>query len=140
MSHAIGVNHASKTRRLSLPRRYRDNCFLTELATEIDMEKFVLVSVEKMRQMFNDGDYWNRAKRGEFLTSTKKSHHPSPALAGAPFCTKSEYVVYRDKIFGDRIAEVHQYLKPDNTLAASGKPDPKRLLHDGVLYRIGQYE
>jgi hypothetical protein len=29
---------------------------------------------------------------------------------------------------------VHQYLQPDGTLGASGQPDPKRLLHDGILY------
>lgn len=35
---------------------------------------------------------------------------------------------------GQEVARVHQYLQPDGTLGASGKPDPKRLLQGGVLY------
>jgi hypothetical protein len=32
------------------------------------------------------------------------------------------------------IARAHQYLRPDDTLGLSGKPDPKRVVDDGVLY------
>lgn len=37
---------------------------------------------------------------------------------------------------GDEMARVHQYQRPDGSLAASGKPDPKRLVQDGILYRL----
>lgn len=35
---------------------------------------------------------------------------------------------------GNRVALVHRYLRPDGTLGASGKEDPKALMHDGVYY------
>ncbi len=43
-------------------------------------------------------------------------------------------VSYRDGI--QEIARVHQYLRTDGTIGASGKPDPKRLYADGKLYRL----
>jgi hypothetical protein len=44
-------------------------------------------------------------------------------------------ISYRTKD-GKEIARVHQYLRSDGTIAASGKPDPKRLLENGTLYRL----
>ena len=44
-------------------------------------------------------------------------------------------VSYRDSR-NDEIARVHQYLRPNKELGASGKPDPKRLFEDGTLYRL----
>jgi hypothetical protein len=36
---------------------------------------------------------------------------------------------------GEVLALVHQYLRPDGTIGASGKPDPKRLyLTNEILY------
>jgi hypothetical protein len=29
---------------------------------------------------------------------------------------------------------VHQYLRPDGTLGLSGRPDPKLVLYEGVVY------
>ncbi len=34
------------------------------------------------------------------------------------------------------VARVHQYLRLDGRLGASGLPDPKRILENGVLYRL----
>ena len=36
----------------------------------------------------------------------------------------------------NELARVHQYLRPDGTIGASGKPDPKRLLEGNILYRL----
>jgi hypothetical protein len=35
---------------------------------------------------------------------------------------------------GHRIFLVHLYLRPDGTIGASGKPDPKWLFEDGIVY------
>ena len=35
-----------------------------------------------------------------------------------------------------KVAMVHQYLRPDGTLGASGLPDPKRLLVNDLLYIV----
>ncbi len=53
-------------------------------------------------------------------------------MAGEPVCTRSQLVTYFDAD-GERVAIVHQYLRQDGTLGASGLPDPKWLLHGGEV-------
>ncbi len=47
-------------------------------------------------------------------------------------CTRSQLITYFDAD-GRRVAIVHQYLRRDGTLGASGLPDPKWLLHEGEV-------
>jgi hypothetical protein len=35
---------------------------------------------------------------------------------------------------GKKVAIAHQYVKPDGTIGGSGRPDPKWLLEEGVIY------
>lgn len=82
--------------------------------------------------MFNDNEFWGRVQRGELTTAVLAESHPSPPRANLPLCTRSQIVAYFER--GEKVALVHQYLRPDGTLGASGRPDPKRLLLNGVLY------
>lgn len=88
-----------------------------------------------MREMFNHGDYWARVKKGEYKEFTVKDRHPSPPLAPVPHCTRSQLLAYID-LEGQEVARVHQYLLPNGSIGTSGMPDPKRLFHDGILYRL----
>lgn len=88
-----------------------------------------------MQRRFNEGKYWERLKQGEYISVTRESRHPALSLAREPFCTQSQMVSYLDKE-GNEVARVHQYLRTDGTIGASGKPDPKRLFEDGTLYRL----
>jgi hypothetical protein len=65
-----------------------------------------------------------------------EQHHPAPPLADEPQCTWSRSISYRDKVTDDEVARVHQYDRPDGTIGLSGRPDPKRVLSGGVLYRL----
>jgi hypothetical protein len=59
----------------------------------------------------------------------------APPAANQPPGTRSQMISYRDS--NDKeIARVHQYLKTDGMLGASGKPDPKRLLINDTLFRL----
>lgn len=49
-----------------------------------------------------------------------------PEVIGAPPGTRSQIIRYVDDD-GAFVALIHQYLLPDGTLGASGRPDPKRL-------------
>lgn len=89
---------------------------------------------DDLRRMFNDGGVWERARSGELTQTIRKERHPSPPDAHEPFCTRSQIITYHDRN-GHRIALVHQYLRPDGSLGASGRPDPKEVLIAGVLYR-----
>ena len=44
-------------------------------------------------------------------------------------------ISYLDKD-GSELVRAHRFVLPDGSIGASGKPDPKRLLKDGKLYRI----
>ncbi len=44
-------------------------------------------------------------------------------------------MAYEDST-GVMVALVHQYLLPSGALGASGRPDPKRLILNGLLYIV----
>src|SRR5271169_2032607 len=94
----------------------------------------VRVSQWRMRRRFNRGRYYERVKSGELATRMNQSH-PSRTKANEPFCTWTQEVFYIDAT-NQEIARVHQYLRPDGTLGASGLPDPKMLVEGNVMYRL----
>lgn len=83
--------------------------------------------------MFNDGAYEAQAQSGELRKLVRRDRHPSAAKANVPYCTRSQEIVYTDPN-GDEVVTAHQYLQPDGTIGASGRPDPKRILKGGILY------
>src|SRR6266480_714786 len=91
------------------------------------------VTAQQLRQMFNDGDYWGKTARGELYVLKQVDRHPALPKANVPVCTRSQLLSYHDRS-GKKVAIIHQYLLPNGSLGASGKPDPKQLLHDGVRY------
>jgi len=91
------------------------------------------VTAAERHRIFNEGRFWERAQSGELRTVTIKERHPSLAAANEPRCTYSEMISYLDQE-GNEVARVHQYKRPDGSMGASGRPDPKRLLSDGVIY------
>jgi len=95
-----------------------------------------VTSAAEIRRVFNDGDFWARAQRGEFTQLLMAESHPSPPRASLPPCTRSQILAYFD-LSGVKVALVHQYLRPDGSLGASGRPDPKKLLLNGILYVTG---
>lgn len=92
------------------------------------------VTPEQLRKMFNEGNYYHRSRRGEFVRHVLESDH-APPLADEPFCTLSQIIAYWDRQ-GKEIARVHRYIRPDGTMGASGLEEPKRLLHEGILYFV----
>ena len=85
--------------------------------------------------MFNEGEFWERTQKGELSPEIKRNTHPTRTAASEPFCTQTQEVRYIDTN-GLEVARVHQYLRPDGTIGAKGRPDPKRLLKGGILYRL----
>ncbi len=89
----------------------------------------------EMQKMFNEGGFWDKTKTGELTSVTLEHRHPALTAANEPHCTHSQMISYRDAS-GNEVARVHQYLRTDGTIGASGKPDPKRLVVGGTLYRL----
>ncbi len=89
----------------------------------------------ELRRLFNDGRYQERAACGELSVSVKTETHPTSPRAPVPYCTLSQLLAYTNQR-GLVVALAHQYLKPDGTIGASGRPDPKHLYENGILYRL----
>jgi hypothetical protein len=92
------------------------------------------VVASELRRLFNEGRYYERVLSGE-LAERIRMDKPTKGTLHTPVGTRSQSVEYYDQE-GQRVAVVHQYLLPDGTLGASGRPDPKMLLVGNVLYKI----
>jgi len=90
---------------------------------------------KRLRQLFNDGNFWERAQKGEFLQIIDKQSHLDPSKTTEPPCTHSQMVDYVDDN-GVEVARVHQYRRPDNSLGGSGRPDPKKLRIGNIIFTI----
>jgi len=62
----------------------------------------------------------------------KDKHAPWPQ-SGQPWCTRSQFIAYFDAN-NQEVVRVHRYWREDGSLGASGQPDPKRLIVDGIIY------
>lgn len=83
-----------------------------------------------LRTHFNSGRFYERMQRGE-LTPLVLHSSPRTLADGEPVA--SQTVAYLDHL-GTKVAVVHQYIRPDGSVAASGLPDPKDLVVDGMEY------
>ena len=91
------------------------------------------VTGAELRRAFNEGRYYERVLRNELIASVE-SERPARPEASQPPGTVSQMVWYFDQDL-NRVALVHQYVRPDGSLGGSGLPDPKRLLlADEILY------
>ena len=85
----------------------------------------VSVSQSELQKLFNR-HYLPAYERGDLTRIIVRSGPPDPT-ANQPRGTKSEIWALHTND-GRYIGKVHVYVKPDGTLSASGKPDPKELI------------
>jgi hypothetical protein len=90
------------------------------------------IPVPELRRLFDYSNYWERATKGEFDKVVIGRH--TPDSKNEPPGTESQMISIRDKK-GFEVARVHAYVRPDKTLGASGKPDPKAV-YDEVGHTI----
>lgn len=89
------------------------------------------VTEDEIQEIFNTNRFYEKLLAGELVANKKRNSHTAPD--NEPYCTHSQIVNYYDAD-GNRIAVVHQYERPDGTLGASGRPDPKRIwLEDRII-------
>jgi hypothetical protein len=69
------------------------------------------------------------------VTYVKRNSVPATPPQGEPPNTKSQIIYYYDHE-NNPVAIVHQYLRPNGTIGASGLPDPKRLFIDGKIISV----
>src|SRR5271168_3101803 len=95
----------------------------------------VRINEWKMRWLFKRHRFLEKVKSGELTEQTTRDTHPTRTVAAEPFCTRTQEVSYLDSTRNE-VARVHQYLRRDGTIGATGRPDPKRLVIRGQLYRM----
>ncbi len=93
------------------------------------------VSADIIRQKFNENHLYEKTLTGEIHKIVKRNSHCEPPPKGEPFCTHSQIVYYYDKS-NNPLAIVHQYLRPDGKLGASGLPDPKKLIMEDKILMV----
>lgn len=91
------------------------------------------VPATEIRDLFNDRQYYHGIASGDIFEDVLESVHATPARSGQPFCTHSQLIAYRERNTNKKLALVHQYLRPDGRIGASGRPDPKWLLGDDEI-------
>ena len=92
-------------------------------------ETIKYVPANIIQKEFNNSKYPDMIARGLLVPrylSDYQLKEPEKRKYPEPHGTRSQTIRYYDSN-GQWVMVVHQYLRPDGTLGASGKPDPKRL-------------
>lgn len=89
---------------------------------------------EVIRDLFEKAGYAQAIAEGRYSAQVRRQSHVQIPRSGEPYCSWSQLVSYRDTA-GIQVVLVHQFRRPGGTIGASGRPDPKFLLHEGVIYR-----
>lgn len=92
----------------------------------------------ELRRVFNERQYYHKIQTGELREDLLENSHATPKRSGQPYCTYSQLIAYREQSSNKKVAMVHQYLRPDGTIGASGLPDPKWLICDGEILCLEQ--
>lgn len=101
-----------------------------------DREAVHWVAPNKIRALFNDSQYSEKIRRVLLQKIVlRKTLLQKPNQKGEPEGTYPEVILYKDQE-ADSFAIVHQYVRPDGRIGASGKPDPKRLKIEGKIYAV----
>jgi hypothetical protein len=99
-----------------------------------DDNPIVLIPKANLRQMAN-----NRVDGGNLILIVDRQRHRSaPPTADLPYCTHTQMILFRDRETHDDVIFAHQYLRPDGTIGGFGRPDPKWILENGVIYKSEQ--
>lgn len=99
-------------------------------------EPVEFVSAQTLRHLFNSRDYTKLATTGQLRINVKRENHLlTPEAKLLPRCTLGQFIEYIDPD-GQWHAQAYQYLKPDGSLGASGKPDPKRIRYCGKILAL----
>lgn len=97
-------------------------------------ERVKRVPPATIRTTFNNSQYPEMITSGHLVAQVIKDNPlQNPHLKGEPTGTRSQIIRYVDNA-GQWVVVIHQYLRPDGSLGASGKPDPKRLRIAGTIF------
>jgi hypothetical protein len=85
--------------------------------------------------MYTDSGLEEQVATGKLFPLPMRPYddRPAPARANQAPGARSQRIRYvNGKV--EIVVVVHRYIAPDDSIGASGKPDPKQLRIDGVIY------
>src|SRR5206468_3605749 len=136
-SHVAASYHWRKSRNDALPLRYATRCSYSSKSSWVcKLPPVKYISATELRALFNDGRYTELVGYGVLKEHLIREGTPS-ASANEPAGTRSQVVAYVDGQ-GKQACIVHRYDRPDGSLGGSGRPDPKKVLSNGVLYVLDE--
>lgn len=93
----------------------------------------VILSPQMLRKKFNNSQL---ARSLETLDRKylRNAVLKDPSSRSEPKGTRSQTIRYSKG--GQWLLEVHQYLRPGNTIGGKGLPDPKRIRENGTIYTV----
>lgn len=94
-----------------------------------------IVTTDELRRRFNDGHYWERTLTNEFVIERRRNDAASPK-SSMPEGTRSQTWHYYARIGRQKVAVVHQFMRPDGLIGGWGRPDPKWLFENGAEYYV----
>lgn len=108
------------------------------MATNPQEEPIEFVNPTRIREAFNTSQYPEFIRDGTLKPEYLRNAHLSRSVAEEkkePWCTQAQMIRYLDQQ-GLWCVEVFQYLHPEGTIGASGKPDPKRMRLEGRVLML----
>ena|SRR6478672_4090409 len=93
----------------------------------------VRTSVDELRRIYRESGYEALVDSGQLTAEIETDNNPA-STNGQPAGTRSQILAYTDSD-GVVILRCHRYLRPDGSLGASGRPDPKWIFHGNVIYK-----
>jgi hypothetical protein len=91
------------------------------------------VNETELRKLFVAARIEQKEAQGILTTKHTYDRHLAIPPGNEPYCTRSQCKGYFDH-HGRKVAEVHYYLRPNGTIAASGLLDPKEVVFEGILH------
>jgi hypothetical protein len=96
----------------------------------------IRLDVWSLRKMFNEDRIAERGESGDLTVKITRSREVTEnRIENWMPGTQSQELRYYDRE-SNLVAKAHRYLRPDGKLAASGLVDPKRVVRNGVLYKL----
>jgi len=92
----------------------------------------IRISENELRGKFNGNEGGYPARRASLKVRRVYDEPASPRSNQEPG-TRSIVDSYYDDD-DQKVMTLHYFLRPDGTLGGSGRPDPKELLVDGIMY------
>ena len=100
----------------------------------------VRVSGPRIAEIFNTSQHATSIANGEYrveVTTDKVIRDETADDKKFPRGTRSQYLRYFDSD-NNWVVGMHQYLQPDGTIGASGRPDPKHVVIGNTIYEFGK--